>query len=148
MEKTVRDIQGKWLIQASNFPMWLSGKRLNPSITYQGIPNESEKLLDLVEYQKRNGKRKSIVGIDTVVQKGFEWRGKGILKLLRSHWSVAGMNEMILVIRFEASLVTPAGVDVLIKDDTRKKTDLKEILANSLEEFGLTSEEFVSLTWL
>lgn len=148
MEKTVRDIQGKWLIQASNFPMWLSGKRLNPSITYQGIPNESEKLLDLVEYQKRNGKRKSIVGIDTVVQKGFEWRGKGILKLLRSHWSVAGMNETILVIRFEASLVTPAGVDVLIKDDTQKKTDLKEILANSLEEFGLTSEEFASLTWL
>lgn len=148
MEKTVRDIQGKWLIQASNFPMWLSGKRLNPSITYQGIPNESEKLLDLVEYQKRNGKRKSIVGIDTVVQKGFEWRGKGILKLLRSHWSVAGMSETILVIRFEASLVTPAGVDVLIKDDTQKKTDLKEILANSLEEFGLTSEEFASLTWL
>ena len=148
MKKTVRDIQGKWLIQASNFPMWLSGKRLNPSITYQGIPNESEKLLDLVEYQKRNGKRKSIVGIDTVVQKGFEWRGKGILKLLRSHWSVAGMSETILVIRFEASLVTPAGVDVLIKDDTQKKTDLKEILANSLEEFGLTSEEFASLTWL
>lgn len=148
MEKTVRDIQGKWLIQASNFPMWLSGKRLNPSITYQGIPNESEKLLDLVEYQKRNGKRKSIVGIDTVVQKGFEWRGKGILKLLRSHWSVAGMSETILVIRFEASLVTPAGVDVLIKDDIQKKIDLKEILANSLEEFGLTSEEFDSLTWL
>lgn len=148
MEKTVRDIQGKWLIQASNFPMWLSGKRLNPSITYQAIPDESEKLLDLVEYQKRNGKRKSIVGIDTVVQKGFEWRGKGILKLLRSRWSVAGMNETILVIRFEASLVTPAGVDVLIKDDTQKKTDLKEILANSLEEFGLTSEEFDSLTWL
>lgn len=148
MEKKVRDIQGKWLIQASNFPMWLSGKRLNPSITYQGIPNESEKLLDLVEYQKRNGKRKSIVGIDTVVQKGFEWRGKGILKLLRSHWSVAGMSETILVIRFEASLVTPAGVDVLIKDDTQKKTDSKEILANSLEEFGLTSEEFASLTWL
>lgn len=148
MEKTVRDIQGKWLIQASNFPMWLSGKRLNPSITYQGIPDESEKLLDVVEYQKRNGKRKSIVGIDTVVQKGFEWRGKGILKLLRSRWSVAGMSETILVIRFEASLVTPAGVDVLIKDDTQRKTDLKEILANSLEEFGLTSEEFASLTWL
>lgn len=148
MEKTVRDIQGKWLIQASNFPMWLSGKRLNPSITYQGIPDESEKLLDVVEYQKRNGKRKSIVGIDTVVQKGFEWRGKGILKLLRSRWSVAGMSETILVIRFDASLVTPAGVDVLIKDDTQRKTDLKEILANSLEEFGLTSEEFDSLTWL
>lgn len=148
MKKIVSDIQGKWLIQASNFPMWLSGKRLNPSITYQAIPNEPEQLLDLVEYQKHNGKRKSIVGIDTAVQKGFEWRGKGILKLLRSRWSVAGMKETILVIRFEASLVTPAGVDVLLKDDADKHTNVKEILANSFEEFGLTSAEFDSLTWL
>ncbi|EOH96005.1 hypothetical protein [Enterococcus pallens] len=148
MGNTVRDIQGKWLIQASNFPMWLSGKRLNPSITYQAIPNEPEKLLDLVEYQKQNGKQKSIVGIDTIVSKGFEWRGKGLLKVLRSHWSVAGMNEKLLVIRFEASLVTPAGVDVLVRSGEQKNTDLKEILANSLEELGITAAEFDSLTWL
>ncbi|MGG5328949.1 hypothetical protein [Enterococcus sp. AZ163] len=148
MENTVSDIQGKWLIQASNFPMWLSGKRLNPSITYRAISDETERLLDLVEYQKPNGKRKSIVGIDTVVKNGFEWRGKGLLKLLRSHWSVAGKNETILVIRFEASLVTPAGVDVLIRATDDKNADLKEILANSFEKFGLTTTEFESLTWL
>lgn len=62
---------------------------------------------------------KSIRGIDTPDgEGGWNWRGKGLLKLVTSHWEVLGWGERKetgerwVVTWFEASLFTPAGLDV------------------------------------
>lgn len=149
MKELYEQLPGRWLVQATNFPMWLSEKRRNPSITYGVLAEEPLTLSDLVEYRDPKGKIKCIKGVDIAVEagKGFKWRGEGILALLSSYWTIVTMEENILIIRFEKSLVTPAGLDVLIREGTTI-CDLKLELRESLENYGLSIEEFRSLSWL
>lgn len=60
---------------------------------------------------------KTIKGIDTPVGDGaWKWRGSGMLKMTTSNWEVLGWGERDgerwVVTWFEASMFTPAGVDV------------------------------------
>lgn len=138
-------LDGTWEIKGTTFPMWLSGKRKNPRITYKRTEKNAVELLDLVEYQA-NGKTKQIKGIDRLGSNGFIWRGLGILKILSSHWQVITIKGDVLVIRFEKSLVTPAGVDVLVKKGA-VIPNLRERVAEHYESFGLTAEEKDTLQW-
>lgn len=149
MKEWYEQLPGRWLIQATNFPMWLSEKRKNPSITYGLLATEPVTLSDRVEYRNRKGKTKVIKGVDSAVENGknFKWRGEGVLVVLSSCWSIVAMEENILIIRFEKSLVTPSGIDVLIREGT-SICDLKLELRESLDTYGLTIEEFRSLSWL
>jgi len=51
------------------------------------------------------------------------------------------------VISFSKSLATPAGVDVIVREGV-EHPELRATIAHGSEEFGLTPEEFGSLTWL
>ncbi|KAL8745003.1 MAG: hypothetical protein Q9190_002817 [Brigantiaea leucoxantha] len=119
---------GKWHVTHSTLPMWKS--KCNVCITYTPLPPASEdgntdqtvdmKLDDLVEYETRSGKtRKSVHGVDTPTAdgKGWQWRGKGWLKVASSRWEVLGWGEgeegrEWMVTYFAATLFTPAGMDV------------------------------------
>lgn len=148
MKELYEQLSGRWLIQGTNFPMWLSEKRRNPSITYGLLATEPLTLSDLVEYHNAKGKRKHIKGVDTAVASGsFKWRGEGVLALLSSRWDIVTIKGNILIVRFEKSLVTPAGIDVLVREGTMV-CDLKLELRESLESYGLSIEEFRSLSWL
>ena len=80
---------------------------------------------------------------------GFVWRGKGLLKVARSRWSVVGANDerTVLSIRFEKTLFTPAGLDILVRESTTVP-ELRSLVARNTEQFGLSAEDFASLTWL
>lgn len=87
---------------------------------------------------------KSIVGVDTVLKDGIKWRGKGLLKALSSHWEIAYLDANLLIIRFEKSALTPAGVDILV----RECTEIKDLEGkDTLETYGLSKAECRSLTW-
>lgn len=138
-------LDGTWEIKGTTFPMWLSEKRKNPRITYKRTEKNAVELLDLVEYEV-DGKTKQIKGIDRLGAKGFIWRGLGVLRILSSHWQVVTIKGDVLVIRFEKSLVTPAGVDVLVKKGAMIP-DLRERVTAYYESFGLTAEEKDTLKW-
>ena len=56
------DIQGRWYVIQSNFPMWLKGKKTNPTFNYSIIERKGDTaLLDEVKYLKK-GKNKTITG--------------------------------------------------------------------------------------
>ena len=141
-------LPGRWTIKATNFPMWLSGERREPSFQY-GLQRESQLTLsDEVAYVDADGKLKSIRGTDHWNGAGFTWRMRGIAGLfVRSRWEVAGIRHGLLVIRFEKSVATPSGVDVVVGDGV-DATELRTVIAADPESFGLTIEEFASLTWL
>lgn len=115
-------------------------------ITYKRTEKKTVELLDLVEYEA-NGKTKQIRGIDRLAGDQFVWRGVGMLRLLSSHWKVVTMKGDLLVIRFEKSLVTPAGIDVLIKEGTEDPS-LRQRVMENYESFGLTLKECKELQWL
>lgn len=146
MTDLTKKLPGKWQIKATNFPIWLSGKRHQPTITYGLIEKRPLSFTDLVEYRTSKGKVKSIVGVDTVLETDIEWRGNGLLNLLRSRWEIVHLDDNVLIIRFEKSLLTPAGVDILVRECT-EKMDFGGIKC-SVETFGLSKVEYCSLTWL
>jgi len=64
---------------------------------------------------------KSVKGVDTPDGEGaWNWRGKGLLKPVTSHWEVLGWGERTVegeterwvVTWFAPSLFTPAGLDI------------------------------------
>lgn len=145
MTEWLPQLEGTWEIKGTTFPMWLSNKRKNPRITYKKTEKNAVELLDLVEYEAK-GKTKQIKGIDRLAGEQFIWRGIGVLKVLSSRWQVVTIKGDVLVIRFEKSLVTPAGVDVLIRKGTNVPNLRERVLAH-YESFGLTLKESNELQW-
>lgn len=149
-ERTTADLlPGTWLIAATNFPMWLNGERREPRFSYELVGTDPLVIADEVSYLTADGEQKRIVGKDTWKRDGFVWRGKGLLKPFASRWHIAGASDdgTVLVIRFEQSIATPAGIDVVVREGT-DHPELRKAVARGTEDFGLSPEEFASLTWL
>ena len=125
MENILTFLTGTWFICFSNFPMWTKGDKINPTFNYEIMENRKDNnmLSDEVRYIK-NGKEKSIKGIDTQSASdstAFVWRGKGLLKPLSSKWKVALIDEENgewAVIYFSKTLFTPEGVDIISKNNS------------------------------
>jgi hypothetical protein len=117
-ERTLRaTLPGQWRVLATTFPMWLSGRRLRPTFTYDLRPGSPLTLGDVVSYRTRSGATRRIAGVDrfdagTGV---FTWRGRGVLGVLTSRWRVTHLSDDgdLIVLTFERSPLTPAGVDVI-----------------------------------
>lgn len=114
------DLEGRWYIQLTNFPMWLKGDKTNPTIHYSRMAiNGIICLYDVVTYEKK-GVVKSIIGCDHPLSSeniSFEWQGMGKLSLLKSKWDVIYLSpgKDWSVIHFEKTWFTPSGYDVISK---------------------------------
>lgn len=117
-------------------------------IAYALRSREPLVLDDTVEYHHARQGRRTITGVDRARPDGrMVWRGSGVLALLRSRWEVTGLDSDIAAIRFQRSLVTPAGVDLLVREGAAVP-ELRGWAAERLDELGITVEEFASFTWL
>ncbi|EXJ69213.1 uncharacterized protein A1O5_07249 [Cladophialophora psammophila CBS 110553] len=128
-------LQGTWHVTHSTLPMWKHNR--NVTITYTSIPQDGERLDDLVEYQPlTSDKHKRVEGVDTPVAhtKGaYSWRGKGLLKIASSHWQILGYGDEEggwVVTFFQKTLFTPAGVDIY----ARRRGGLSEELLEQIKD--------------
>lgn len=143
-----RLLPGRWTVKATNFPMWLNGGRRDATFAYGLLRENPLTLSDEVAYVDADGKPKTIRGTDRWNGRGFTWRMKGIAGLfVRSNWEIAGVRQGLVVVRFEKSVATPAGVDVAVGEGV-DASELRSVIAADPSSFGLTLEEFASLTWL
>ena len=142
-------LPGDWYVAASNFPMWLNGERTRPRFSYGLVSRDPLVLSDEVTYVDAEGEPQSIIGTDSWQHDEFVWRGKRLLKLVASRWSVDGMSDdaSVLTIRFAKSLVSPSGIDIVVRDGVHHP-ELRAMIARATEQFGLTPEDFGSLSWL
>ncbi|GHJ47343.1 hypothetical protein Cs7R123_46850 [Catellatospora sp. TT07R-123] len=116
--QTLREaLPGEWRVLATTFPMWLSGRRLQPMFRYGLLADEPLTFSDEVTYRTRGGATKRILGVDRFdpATGAFTWRGRGLLRPLSSRWRVEHLSDdrNLIVLSFARSLVTPAGVDVV-----------------------------------
>ncbi|WP_218730062.1 hypothetical protein [Brochothrix thermosphacta] len=146
MDDTLKRIEGTWEIVATNFPMWTSGKNHNPQISYSKVSEDSSYLTDTLQFEK-NDKIRKIIGRDLYQGGKFIWRGKGILKLLKSEWSVIYLSDDVLMIEFEKSMVTPSGIDVLVRKNSKidSRQEVSDILLKTNKVEKSTLDE---LLWL
>ena len=141
-------LPGRWTVKATNFPMWLSGERRDPAFEYVVLRDEPLVLADEVSYTEASGRTKSIRGVDRWNGRGFTWKMNGLRGLfVKSRWEVAGVRQGLVVLRFEDSVVSPAGVDVIVAEGL-DASELRSVIAADPSSFGLGFEEFASLTWL
>ncbi len=145
-------LPGKWHIVATNFPLWLTGKRLRPKFQYVIIPDKERLILsDDVSYETSRGVEKHILGIDTFdpSKQLFTWRGKGFLRLFKSRWSIRYISPSgdLAVIEFTKSLVTPAGTDIILRDGVSIGSRQQDIASNP-KSIGVAQKEHASLVWL
>jgi hypothetical protein len=144
-------LPGIWTLRATTFPLWRSGRRHSPTFSYRRLPGQPLRLHDSVAYRTPRGETRRILGTDTFREANgdFLWRGSGVLAPLTATWRVTGCTDdgTVMVLRFSATLVTPAGIDVLARraGDAR---DLDERLLRNADQFRLTTDEVRALTWL
>lgn len=126
------EIEGKWYIHFTNFPMWLKGNKSCPTFNYTEIQKKGKNaLFDEVQYIQ-NGKQRSIKGYDFPLNRqntDFEWRGKGLLALLKSKWQIIYLNPSKEwgIIHFDKTLFTPEGYDVISRSDSIDKKTYENI---------------------
>ncbi|RSL50699.1 hypothetical protein CEP52_015893 [Fusarium oligoseptatum] len=86
-----------WSVTHSTLAMWRDAR--NVRITYKLLPGTTDgrpRLDDMVEYEptSKDGVHKSVEGIDTQASStGWDWRGKGWLFFVGSHWEILGWGE-------------------------------------------------------
>lgn len=135
MKIELQDLEGRWYINQSNFPMWLKGDKTSPTFNYTIQEKGGKKgLLDVVEYQQNNT-TKRIKGFDKVLDKQhtkFLWRGKGWMSILTSKWSIVHLspNKEWAIIFFQKTLFTPKGYDVISR---KKRLSSEQIQALDIQ---------------
>lgn len=128
-------IEGRWFIHYTNFPMWLKGDKLHPSLNYRWIEHKGRLVLDdQVVYTTLKGKEQIIRGISTptnAVIKEFIWRGKGWLSWVTSRWTIieVSQEQEWMVIAFLKTWFTPAGVEVISKQPVLQEEAKEAILS-------------------
>lgn len=142
-------LPGSWFVVATNFPMWLTGRRLSPTFDYAPLGTAPLRLADTVGYLTRAGKPKRIVGTDVLRAGTFIWRGRGVLRLFASRWTVTALaaDGSFAVIRFSRTIATPAGTDIIVRDLAALER-VRELVSADPEAYGIPISEFEGLTWL
>ncbi|OPB43129.1 hypothetical protein A0O28_0087650 [Trichoderma guizhouense] len=123
---TVDWLSRTWSVTHSTLSMWRAAR--NVRITYKPLPPKADGRLridDLVEYEPSDkaGALKSVAGVDTQSpgDGGWDWRGKGWLFFVGSHWELLGWGEETLadgrterwaVTWFAPTLFTKEGLDI------------------------------------
>lgn len=119
-------LAGTWTVTHSTLSMWRSARNVRISYTpLAAKPDGRARIDDLVEYEPttKTGVRKTVEGVDTRAAggPGWDWRGKGLLFFVASHWeilgwgeetTVEGVSERWAVTWFAPTLFTKEGLDV------------------------------------
>jgi len=109
-------LPGEWEVRATNFPMWLTGKKLNPRFRYELLRGEPLRFDDTVVSNRADGRETRLRGIDTQRGDSLVWRGRGLLWLFASRWRVIDVHaDDLVTIEFDKTLATPAGRDVIAR---------------------------------
>ena len=146
-------LEATWSVTHSTLPMWRKAK--NVQITYTIIPatSSSPALLDDVVSSEPTARTflpqpKSIRGVDTPDgEGGWNWRGRGLLKIASSHWEVLGWGEKDgerwVVTWFAPSMFTPAGLDIYSSRKEGMEEGLYKDIMSALQ--GLEAKDMAEL---
>lgn len=142
-------LEGKWHVISTTFPMWLSGDKLLPQFNYSKFSSDAKQddqeatksdvpltFDDVVTYSDTKFREHSIYGYDTQnkeIPTAFTWTGKGALFFFQSQWDVIAMGQdqqghPWAVITFEPTIATPAGMDIISRQQKMSQEEIDSIM--------------------
>jgi hypothetical protein len=146
-----------WTVTHSTLHMWRSAR--NVRITYKPLPPTDDgrpRIDDLVEYEpiKSSGVLKTVSGVDTQsADGGWDWRGKGWLFFVSSHWELLGWGEVTTaegkkerwaVTWFSPTVFTKKGLDVYSDSEEGLSAETYKKIEQALMK--LDAKEIVEMT--
>ncbi|KAH8842646.1 hypothetical protein MCOR27_000136 [Pyricularia oryzae] len=160
-EPTLDFLHRTWSVTHSTLAMWRDAR--NVRITYRPLPPTSDGKTcvdDMVEYEARGGQGgvKSVAGVDTAVSTSsltaWDWRGKGWLFFVTSHWEVLGWGERPVaggegqmerwaVTWFAPTLFTKEGIDIYCDRKEGLSKETEDLVMTALR--GIGAEKLVAM---
>lgn len=141
-------LPGSWRLEASNQPYWTNGRASSPRYHYAIASANPLVVNETIAFDAADGRRRLIRGKAKFVRGEFVWRGDGIRKPVATRWKVAGTSPErgLLVVRFAKTVVMPAGLNVLVKDEV-ETVEARSTVAHYAAQLGISLEEFATLSW-
>ncbi|CEJ79922.1 hypothetical protein VHEMI00133 [[Torrubiella] hemipterigena] len=142
-------LERTWTVTHSTLSMWRSAR--NVRISYKRLPAKSDgraRIDDLVEYEpiKKTGVLSKVEGVDTQAADGsWNWRGKGWLFFVTSHWELLGSGEVKLpsgeterwaVTWFAPTVFTSEGLDVYCDKEEGISSETYSKISEALTKIG------------
>jgi hypothetical protein len=139
-----------WRVVHSTLSMWRNVE--NVRISYHEHPtvrNQPDYNQDLVEYEKKPGSVKTIRGVNTPapgLRAAWDWQGRGMLKLIKTHWEVLGWGERPCggddddavekwaVTWFAKTWVSQEGIDIYTDRDEGLSQDTYHLIMEALNQ--------------
>lgn len=142
-------LPGAWSMLATNFPMWLTGETRDVRMTFEVVGEHPLTISEELSYATIDGQEVSVPSLNRLQGGLFIAKGSGMSRLFSSRWSVCGASSdsAIVVVRFEHSRLTPAGINILLRQGI-PRPELRAEVAHNAAQFGLSPEDFASLAWL
>ncbi|KAI6358995.1 hypothetical protein MCOR25_007188 [Pyricularia grisea] len=167
LEPTLDFLHRTWSVTHSTLAMWRDAR--NVRITYRPLPPTSDgktRIDDMVEYEARGGQGgvKSVAGVDTASSSSsltaWDWRGKGWLFFVTSHWEVLGWGERPVaatgggdgqnntterwaVTWFAPTLFTKEGIDIYCDRKEGLSKETEDLIMAALR--GIGAEKLVAM---
>lgn len=141
-------LPGTWNVAATNLPTWRDLDRRDATVTYSVLGVKPLEIAEDAVYASAEGGRRHVTGRSALRGDAFVRRGRGRERFARGRWRVSAMSadEAIAIVHVERSVGVPDRVDVLLREGVAEP-ELRRRIANDAEAFGLTAEQFGSLTW-
>ena len=127
---------GTWYILASNYGFWKA--RIHPSVTYGALPGDTFSMSDRLSFEVRpmlgGGFRPAVLdGVDRESQEPgrFIWRGKGLLRIIRSPWCVVAVGpeyDWAVTYFARSNVGTAPGVDIYARTPSLIPEKVRDIL--------------------
>lgn len=142
-------IPGSWRVLATNMKYWVNPVPRVPRFHFEMASTASLAFAERLEYMGPDGKVRTVVGHTQWADGVFVWRGTGLRKPLTGQWSVSGVSDdaSVMCLRHHKTMLVAAGFSVLVREGV-DASELRSDVANHAEAYGVTMEDFASLTWL
>lgn len=133
----------------------MSVRQITYEIQAADKPGGKDRLDDVVEYQEAgSNKIKSVRGRNVEAKdhdsSGWDWRGKGIIKVASSHWDILGWGVdnytrtqgassercLWMVTYFIKTVFTPAAIDIYSRDPAGLSEELVWDIKKALKRTG------------
>jgi hypothetical protein len=135
-------------MRASSLPIWLSGLTYPPTYTFSVIRELPDRIAESLTYSTRGGQDVTVESVNRLIGGAFVSRGSGLALLSTSKWSISGLSDdgVVAIVRYEKTRLSAEGVNVLVREG-HVRPSLRSEVASSTEQFGLSLEDFASITW-
>ncbi|MGV8969122.1 MAG: hypothetical protein ACOH1J_01595 [Microbacteriaceae bacterium] len=144
----VQVIVGSWTMRATNLPIWLSGLTRAPRYEFVRETEGSLRIGETLSYATHAGSDVSVQSVNRTSGDKFVAHGPGLARLSTLRWTIAGASadEVVMAVKFDKTRLSPAGVNILVRQGN-ERPELRKEVASDIAQFGLSVEDFASLTW-